>query len=67
MDNLDSLIRNAVAKALEEAAQEEVEKAKRAFEERIPTIVSGVALKLMQRVRLEDFKNEILIHVTTGK
>lgn len=62
-DSFMAAIRQAVEHEIEKAVVVETERAKRELDRRIPEIVSGLAIRVMERVSIETLRHELLIHV----
>jgi len=61
-----------IEKAIEQAMRSEIEKAvavavqnaKNELDRRVPEIVAGLAIKLMERVSMTRLQNELCIHIS---
>ncbi len=63
MTPFEDVIQFAVDKAVADAVKTAVEKAKVELDTRIPEIVAGLGIRVMQRVRMETLGSEIVIRI----
>ena len=58
-DNIEAVITMEVAEAVKLA----IAKAKSDLDRRVPEIVAGLVIRVMQRVSMESLRDELLIHI----
>jgi len=64
---IEEAIRQAVKIEIERAVKTATENAKAELDRRVPEIVAGLAIKVMEHVSMERLQNELLIHVRMEK
>lgn len=64
---IEEAIRRAVKMEIDRAVKTETENAKAELDRRVPEIVAGLAIKIMEHVSMERLQNELLIHVCMEK
>ena len=62
-DIILTVIKQALESQIEDAVKVATENAKEELDRRIPEIVAGVSIKLMDRVRMERLQHELCIHI----
>lgn len=60
---MEKAISQAVKIEIERAVKTATENAKAELDRRVPEIVAGLAIKIMEHVSMERLQNELLIHV----
>jgi hypothetical protein len=60
----EDIIARSVRSEVEKAVAVAVENAKRELDRRVPEIVAGLSIKLMERVSMTRLQNELCIHIS---
>ena len=60
---IEEAIRQAVKMEIDRAVKTATENAKAELDRRIPEIVAGLAINVIEHVSMERLQNELLIHV----
>ena len=61
--DLTRSIEDAIQLEIERAVKTAVDNAKAELTRRVPEIVAGLAIRIMQRVSMESLRDELIIHV----
>ncbi len=64
---IEEAIERGLAIEIEKAVETATANAKAELERRVPQIVAGLAIKIMERVSIDRLGNELVIHVRMDK
>ena len=65
--NIQPAIENVLKSQIEEEVKIAIANAKYQLDKRIPEIVAGLSIRVMNRISMESLRDEILIHVPMDK
>ena len=60
---IQEVVAAAIKAEIDSEVKKAVEVAKRELDRRIPELVSGIAIRVMERVSMERMGNDLVIHV----
>ena len=63
----EEIVKAGVQLRVKQEVQKAVDQAKLDLERRIPEIVAGVSLELMEYVRMETLQNELVVRISLKK
>jgi hypothetical protein len=65
--NIQPAIENVLKSQIEEEVKIAIANAKYQLDKRIPEIVAGLSIRVMNRISMESLRDEIVIHVRMDK
>jgi len=67
MTAIEDAIKRGVEMEIARAVEEATKRAKEDLDRRIPAIVAGLSIQILERISMERLRDELLIHVSMPK
>ena len=64
MTAIEDAIKRGVEMEIARAVEEATKRAKEELDRRVPAIVAGLSIQILERVSMERLRDELLIHVS---